>query len=120
MIEAKLTELKNVESTDGGASSGGGASSSSSSSRGAQASSSVSVEAPPLHRVDQAFLQQLCDMGFARNHAEVALIACANDLTSAMEWILSHPPPPLAVAAEVMVLIGAHVCNVAEVPEDFS
>ncbi len=45
--------------------------------------------------VDPAYLQniqQLCDMGFERHHADEALQACGNDLSSAMEWILAHPP----------------------------
>ena len=47
---------------------------------------------PPVPRVDPLYLQQLCDMGFSRPHAEEALLACGNDLSTAMEWILSHPP----------------------------
>lgn len=50
---------------------------------------------PPTHpNVDPDYLQQLCDMGFQREHAEEALIVCANDLASAMDWILNHPAPP--------------------------
>ena len=48
-------------------------------------------EPPAPPRVDPQHLQQLCDMGFARAHAEEALEACGNDLNTAMEWILSHP-----------------------------
>ena len=54
---------------------------------------------PPVHpSVDPLFLQQLCDMGFSRAHGEEALIACANDLASAMDWILNHPPSSSANA----------------------
>lgn len=48
-------------------------------------------EPPAPPRVDPHHLQQLCDMGFTRTHAEEALEACGNDLNSAMEWILTHP-----------------------------
>ncbi len=55
---------------------------------------------PPTHpSVDPTLLQQLSDMGFSRDHAEEALIASANDLTSAMDWILNHPQPTTAAAA---------------------
>ncbi len=48
-------------------------------------------EPPAPPRVDPHHLQQLCDMGFARAHAEEALEACGNELNAAMEWILTHP-----------------------------
>lgn len=32
------------------------------------------------------------DMGFTRDHATDALLVCGNNLTAAMEWILTHPP----------------------------
>lgn len=55
---------------------------------------------PPVHpSVDPVFLQQLSDMGFSREHAEEALIACANDLTSAMDWILTHPQTTTTASA---------------------
>lgn len=31
------------------------------------------------------------DMGFSRDHATEALLVCGNNLTAAMEWILTHP-----------------------------
>lgn len=48
-------------------------------------------EPPAPPRVDPHHLQQLCDMGFVRAHAEEALEACGNELNAAMEWILTHP-----------------------------
>ncbi|XP_064399727.1 E3 ubiquitin-protein ligase HUWE1-like isoform X3 [Halichondria panicea] len=48
-------------------------------------------EPPAPPKVDPHHLQQLCDMGFARAHAEEALEACGNELNAAMEWIFSHP-----------------------------
>ena len=61
--------------------------------------------APPVHpSVDPMFLQQLCDMGFTRDHAEEALMACANDITAAMDWILNHPPSTSTSAAPVSLL----------------
>ena len=32
------------------------------------------------------------DMGFTREHAEEALLVSGNELATAMEWILTHPP----------------------------
>lgn len=66
---------------------------------------------PPVHpSVDPLFLQQLCDMGFSRAHGEEALIACANDLAAAMDWILNHPPSTSAntVVSEVRAGGGAN------------
>lgn len=59
----------------------------------------VSVPAPP--RVDPHHLQQLCDMGFTRVHAEEALEACGNELNTAMEWILTHP----------LSAVSIHMCH---------
>ena len=54
-------------------------------------------EPPAPPRVDPHHLQQLCDMGFTRAHAEEALEACGNDLNAAMEWILTHPSSEVCV-----------------------
>lgn len=70
----------------------------SSGSSGSSGPSAPPPPPPPHPSVDPLFLQQLCDMGFSREHAEEALIACANDLTAAMDWILNHPPPSAAAA----------------------
>ena len=40
------------------------------------------------------------DMGFTRDHATDALLVCGNNLTAAMEWILSHPPAEDATTSE--------------------
>ena len=82
-----LTPIEAAGSSRGGAQ-GTSSSSSSSSSGGGVAH----IPAPPVPRVDPLYLQQLSDMGFTREHAEEALLACGNELPSAMEWILSHPP----------------------------
>ena len=73
-----------------------GAPSSSTASAG-PSGSVLSPAAPQIPRVDPLYLQQLIDMGFTRNHAEEALMACGNDLSTAMEWILTHPPSSTAV-----------------------
>jgi len=39
------------------------------------------------------------DMGFTRDHGIEALLVCGNDLTTAMEWILTHPPPAEAASS---------------------
>ncbi len=54
-------------------------------------------EPPAPPKVDPHHLQQLCDMGFARAHAEEALEACGNELNAAMEWIFSHPATEVSV-----------------------
>lgn len=64
-------------------------------------------EAPAPPRVDPHHLQQLCDMGFTRTHAEEALEACGNDLNSAMEWILTHPSSEVCAEVLVSVLVYA-------------
>ena len=62
--------------------------------------------APSIHpSVDPLLLQQLCVMGFSRSHAEEALIACANDLPSAMDWILNHPASSSTAVAGIAVSV---------------
>lgn len=103
LVEAKVAEYLKSISPVSSASKTSAAKQSSSSGTNAEASATDGATAsapptappppPPVHpSVDPLFLQQLCDMGFSRDHAEEALIACANDLTSAMDWILNHPP----------------------------
>jgi len=64
------------------------------------------VEPPNPPRVDPLHLQQLCDMGFARPHAEQALEACSNDLNTAMEWILTHPLVEVQLYIVILILHG--------------
>ena len=77
VIEVKLEELN---ASKGGASGGGGG------------GASTVAPTPAAPRAAPGHLQQLCDMGFARELAEEALVATGNDLSSAMEWMLSHQP----------------------------
>ena len=58
---------------------------------------------PPAHpSVNPHYLQQLTDMGFSRERAEEALVACANDVQAAMDWIFIHPSPgPSSAATDV-------------------
>jgi hypothetical protein len=93
ILNAKLNEFKG--STD---KQKGPAPPSSSLSSSNRASSISLVHPHTMHqpfipRADPLLLQQLMDMGFAREHSEDALLMTGNDLTASMEWILSHPPP---------------------------
>ena len=101
VIETKVAEFNATETTDGAGSSSRGAQGGSSTSAGAAVGAAPPIPYVPVPRVDPLYLQQLCDMGFARDHSEEALLACGNDLSAAMEWILSHPP---STSAEVQLL----------------
>ena len=124
MIEAKLAEFKAVSNpplAPTPAATGGGGSGTSTAAggvagpsragvvEGSGAGSMIPPVPPPpvpVPHVDPLYLQQLCDMGFERNHAEEALVACGNDLPTAMEWILSHPPSSTeAVSMRLVILL---------------
>ena len=96
MIEAKLVELDAGSEPKPSAAASSGA-------PGASSSPAPPIVAP---RVDPHFLQQLCDMGFSREHSEEALLTCGNDITTAMEWILSHPPSSEAVQVCACVCVS--------------
>ena len=82
---------------------------------GGEASESSSSVRPP--RVDPLYLGQLCDMGFSREQAERALLVCGNDLTTAMEWLLTrHPSGGEVRRACVCVCVCVYVCVCVLVP----
>ncbi len=77
-------------------------------------------EPPAPPKVDPHHLQQLCDMGFARAHAEEALEACGNELNAAMEWIFSHPATEVSVCTcsvhtGAFPEVGVGVCSACSV-----
>lgn len=67
-----------------------------------QPSNLVAPPVPPLPSqhpgVEPLALQQLVHMGFSQDHAAEALVACGNNLTLAMDWILTHQPSTTAGA----------------------
>ena len=99
LIQSKLSEFFKSDSSAASklpkASGSGSESGNRTSTSAASAPTNPPTDAPPpppSHpSVNPLFLQQLMDMGFPQVHAEDALIACGNDLPSAMDWILTHP-----------------------------
>ena len=82
---------------------------------GGEVSESSSSVRPP--RVDPLYLSQLCDMGFSREQAERALLVCGNDLTTAMEWLLTRRPSggevrSVCVSLCVCVMTWLHCCAI--------
>ena len=100
LIESKLAEFFKYSASSASKTSAKHTSQAETSSSSSAAAGEPAAPPPPVHpSVDPVFMQQLCDMGFTRGHAEDALIACGNDLSSAMDWILNHPPSSSATAA---------------------
>ena len=80
---AAATASSSASSTSGGATP-----------QGNQVSQPPPAAPPPQPpRVNPHHLQQLFDMGFSQEQGEEALLACGDNLTAAMDWLLSRPTP---------------------------
>ena len=94
--------------TTGAAATPGSSSTLPASSRGGEAAPQSSAPLAPLQppRVNPRHLQQLFDMGFTREQGEEALLACGDNLTAAMDWLLSRPATSGAGVCSVGVVMG--------------